>query len=41
MRKYTSPRTDVISVQLTSTLLAGSGDKAAPISGGDKQIKAW
>ena len=41
MRKYTSPRTDVISVQLTSTLLSVSGKQTAPISGGDKQINAW
>ena len=41
MRKYTSQRTDVISVQLTSTLLSVSGKQTAPISGGDKQINAW
>ena len=41
MRKYTSPRTDVISVQFTSALLTVSGEQTAPISGGDKQIKAW
>ena len=41
MRKYTSPRTDVISVQLTSALLSVSGKQTAPICGGDKQINAW
>lgn len=40
MRQYTSPRTDVVSVQITSTLLAGS-DRTTPIKGGDEQVKAW
>ena len=41
MRKYTSPRTDVVPVQLTSALLTVSGKQTAPITGGDKQINAW
>lgn len=40
MRQYTSPRTDVVSVQITSTLLAGS-DRTTPIEDGDEQVKAW
>lgn len=39
MRQYTSPRTDVVSVQITTSLLAGSGN--LPIGGGDEQVKAW
>jgi hypothetical protein len=38
MRQYTSPRTDVVSVQSVTTLLAASG---MPIGGGDEQVKAW
>ena len=40
MRQYTSPRTDIISVQFTASLLVGS-DRTTPIVGGDEQINAW
>ena len=38
MRQYTSPRTEIVSVQSVTTLLAASG---MPIGGGDEQVKAW
>ena len=42
MRKYTSPRTEVVSVQFTTTLLSASGGNNLPISNtGAEQIDAW
>jgi len=40
MRQYTSPRTDIISVQFTASLLTGSNN-TTPIGGGDQQVNAW
>jgi len=39
MKQYTSPRTDVVSVQITTSLLAGSGN--LPIGGGEAQEISW
>ena len=39
MKKYTSPRTDIVSVLLSTTLLAGSN--TTPIGGGESQEIAW
>ena len=42
MRKYTSPRTEVVFVQLTTTLLSASGGNNMPISNtGAEQIESW
>lgn len=38
MRKYTSPRTEIVSVQSVTTLLSASG---MPIGGGEAQEIAW
>ena len=38
---YTSPRTDVVSVQTQSHLLAGSGGRTTPIGGEEEQVAAW
>jgi hypothetical protein len=43
-KKYASPRTETLSVRLSSSLLAVSGTPApptAPITGGGEQIYAW
>ena len=40
-KNYTSPRTDVVSVQLTSSLLSVSGGRTTPIGGGESQEIAW
>ena len=40
MKQYTSPRTDVVSVQISTAILAGSG-RTTPIIGEDEQINAW
>ena len=37
-KNYTSPRTEVVSVQTHTQILAGSG---LPISDGKDQIEAW
>ena len=37
---YTQPRTEIISVQISTALLVGSGN-TAPIGGGDEQVNAW
>ena len=39
MRQYTQPRTEIVSVQQKSYLLAGSGNM--PIGGGESQEIAW
>ena len=39
-KKYTSPRTDIISVQPDNNLLVVS-PHTTPIGGGDEQVNAW
>lgn len=40
MKKYTSPYTEIIPIQLQSAVLVGSGNKI-PVAGGDSQVHAW
>ena len=39
MKQYTTPRTDVVSVQISTALLSTSG--GLPIGGGEAQEIAW
>ena len=41
MKQYTIPRTDVVSVQITTSILTGSPNNNLPIGGGEAQEISW
>ena len=40
-KHYIAPRTEIVFVLQTASILSSSGERTTPIGGGDTQTNAW